>query len=807
MQHKRAISILFAFFFSLALSAQKQDKILTFLYDESAQPPEMLIDMIHLKAEILKIDTTTKYVETRSTYSFKVLRSKIDSLVFEIPGANVTQVKLNGLDAKHKKAGDKVVIFPNEKLAYQKEYSLMFELNTICNTGSPAFTGWGDTTQTKRRQIWGFSLNRLFPDLGVKHDLLTTELLIDFDAKYKVFSNGMRLMQRVNKNGTTTWHYKMNRNHYFGLLVFVIGDYRYETFKSDRGVPLEYWYYTDRKFAYDPTYKFSKEMFSFLEKDMGLNYPWELYRQAPVIDCPFGGMETTTSTIYNDGMQCDSREFLDRNYINVNAHELTHQWFGNYNSYTNEQNVWTSESFATYFAKKFEQAQLGEDQFQKIRLDELNRTLSASKTDDYPVGSAKGSVARWYPKGSLVIDMLRYVMGETEFKTFISYYLNKHKYAVVEWNDLKVAIRESTGRAMDWFFEEWIQKGGEPNYKISYVQSSDVNNQQNTRIQVQQVHETNALIGFFKMPVQLEVHYTDGSSDSTIAWIEKEYTEITIPNKDKKTISFVLFDPNRNVVKQVNFSRTFEELSAQLTTAKNMIDRYDALLELKKTAISKKRAILIQRFQVEKFHLIKTEIIAQLAEDNDATTFDLFRKAMNDEDVAVRRSVSANLKTIDPSLRKDVEQLLTDSSYQVIINALDNLCFNFPEQIDKYLEQTKNTDGNLFHNVRIKWLELAYEKTKDTKSLMSLREYANINQYDTPSVSAAIAALKRINYLDEVLLDYLFNAATYWSAPVNTPAKTALSFYYEQNAYRKGIKSNYKMLNQEMKEALKELIK
>jgi hypothetical protein len=260
-------------------------------------------------------------------------------------------------------------------------------------------------------------------------------------------------------------------------------------------------------------------------------------------------------------------------------------------------------------------------------------------------------------------------------------------------------------------------------------------------------------------------------------------------------------------VKQVNFNRSFDELAAQFTMAKNMIDRYDALLELKKTEVSKKRAMLIQRFGVEKFHLIKTEIISQLADDTDAATLDMFRKAITDKDAAVRRSVSANLKTIDPSLRTDVEQLLSDSSYQVIMNALDNLCFNFPEQVESYLEKTKNMNGNLFHNVRIKWLELAYDKSKDAKYLIDLRHYADINRYDNPSASAAISAMKRINYLDEVLLDYLFNAATYWSAPVNTPAKTALSFYYEQNAYRKLIKSKFKMLSPEMKDGLKDVIK
>ena len=84
------------------------------------------------------------------------------------------------------------------------------------------------------------------------------------------------------------------------------------------------------------------------------------------------------------------------------------------------------------------------------------------------------------------------------------------------------------------------------------------------------------------MPIVFEVHYKDGSMDSQKAWIEKEHSEVIIPNKEKKEIAFVVFDPNRQIIKKVNFSRTFEELTAQLLESKNMIDRYDALLKLAK---------------------------------------------------------------------------------------------------------------------------------------------------------------------------------------------------------------------------------
>ena len=70
----------------------------------------------------------------------------------------------------------------------------------------------------------------------------------------------------------------------------------------------------------------------------------------------------------------------------------------------------------------------------------------------------------------------------------------------------------------------------------------------------------------------------------------------------------------------------------------------------------------------------------------------LFRKAINDKDVYVHKAVVTNVKMIDESIRPDYEKLLTDSSYNVIAAAFDNLVFNFPQNIDRYLDMTKNDE-------------------------------------------------------------------------------------------------------------------
>jgi aminopeptidase N len=71
-----------------------------------------------------------------------------------------------------------------------------------------------------------------------------------------------------------------------------------------------------------------------------------------------------------------------------------------------------------------------------------------------------------YPKGALILHMLRRELGDADFFHGLGHYLKKHAYQVVETHDLMRAIAESTGRNVEPFFEQWVFKPGHP--VISY---------------------------------------------------------------------------------------------------------------------------------------------------------------------------------------------------------------------------------------------------------------------------------------------------------------------------------------------------
>ncbi|MEI6091172.1 MAG: M1 family metallopeptidase [bacterium] len=765
---------------SSILSAQNEYK--SYITDPAAQPRQQVVDVINLKGE-LKISGPENFITGTVTMSFKPFTKTVDSLMINCSQLNVKKVMLEEKELQFKWSGDEIIVYPEGKFDKNKIYDIVIDYDAHPKEGL-YFRGWQPYEKFKRKQIWAHGPGGWCPFINIKHDILTSEFIITFDKNYEVFSNGICYSQNENSDGTKTWHYKIDKPHVVYLICMAIGDYGVKKFTSNRGLPLEYLYYKDMPERFDLTYIHSKEMFDFIEDETGTKYPWPLYRNMPVGDYMYGGMETTTSTIYGDFMYIDPRAQWMRKYENVNVHELIHQWFGNYVSNINKD-IWLTESFATYYAKKFEQSIYGEDYYQIERFNEFEKVSAAAKKNDYPIGSSKGGSDRWYPKGSLVLDMMRDVMGDALFKAAIQKYLADNANQVVASADLLRSIRESSGQSLEWFLDEWIARGGEPNYKVDY-QEIEKDGKNYTYVTVEQIHKMNDLIGLFKMPVEIDVYYKNGKINNTKHLIEDKFTNLFIDNGDFGAVDFIVFDPNRKLVKYLTFDRTFDQLSAQAKKAKNMIDRFDALTELAKFPLDKKIDLFKKIYTLETSYLTKNEIIKQIAAEKEyfssPAALDIITKAINSGEEMHIRAVCENILIIPTVLKNVYEKILADSCYKNIELALDNLCTSFPENTNKYLEVTSNLMGWRGNNIRIKWLEIAIAAGK-AKYLKELIDYSSRN-YEFETRINSINALKRLNICNEEITENLLYGVLFWNFKLSQAATEALKYFAEQRKYK-----------------------
>jgi aminopeptidase N len=743
------------------------------------------------------------------THSFVVLQKKVDSVFFDAPGIQIKKVLLNGKPVDYSINNQGVWIKPAVALSWEHTGNVFFEYEASPRRGI-YFIGWNSPEPAEpnpfavRKQIWtqgqGIDNRQWIPMYDDMNDKFITETSITFNQDYQVISNGLLTKKVENKQQKTiTWNYAMSKPHAGYLLMLAIGKYAVHQTKSMNGVPLQYWYYPEFADRMEPTYRYTPYMMDFLERETGVKYPWETYSQVMVQDFIFGAMENTTATIFGDFFNVDKRAFLDRNYIGVNCHEMTHQWFGDFITARDGRDAWLQESFATYFPKQLSKELDGIEEWDWQRRAHQNAAVEAGKKDNFPVRHSAGGTARVYPKGASVISMLAYVLGQEEWKKVLTYYLNKHAYANVETNDLQQAIKDKLGLNLDWFFDEWIARGGEPHYKVQYQNLVANNNEMFTEVTIEQIHKTTETIQYFQMPIVVEVHYENGTFNSVKFMQSNAFDRIRIPNPLKQKIAFVLFDPNSNITKQVTFNKSFEELLKQSAGASNYLDRYDAIFAMKQIPIEQKRVALLAALKKEKHDGIINEIVSQLANDNDAESIAALKGLLSyNQKASTREAVIKSIRSLDESWKNTCINHLTDSSYEVIKAAMDKLVqFSFDVPTMKLvIEKTNNTLG-MNNAIAIKRAEIMFLSHQiDNKqfdrdlAIQTLQNFGS-NSYEFRTNLLAFNAIKNTNYLDEKMANHIFKAMLSTNNRLANPAAELANHFAAQFAYKNLFKTQF----------------
>lgn len=768
--------------------ANAQTKTQTYAWEDEKYPRERLIDMEKMIVDV-SFDAPAGIVKGQVTHCFKPLRKTLDSVFFDAPDIDIKTVFLNGKKANYRQDENGVTVFCEPALIWETNDSIRVQYQAKPKKGI-YFIGWNDKNNISRKQIWtqgqGVDNRYWIPMWDDLNDKMITETIVRFDSKYKVLSNGTKVMERINKDGTKTWHFKMTKPHASYLLMLGIGEYEIKETKSKSGVPLRMFYYPDHADRVELIYKHTADIMNFFESEISVPYPWESYAQIPVQDFMYGAMENTTATVFGDFFCSDKRSFNDRNYVAVNAHEMAHQWFGDMVTARCEPHHWLQESFATYYNMMAEREIFGQDHFDWSRRNSQNSALDADSKDWYPVASSKGGSPRHYPKGAIVLNTLKYVTGREEYNKAIKHYLGKHGYKNVDSNDLLVAFEETLGLSLGWFWEEWLYKSGEPYYKVDFAENIMSNGVSQHRFTVRQMQELNDYTSLFKMPVVFEVHYKDGTAQSKKIIIENIFQEVNFESAGNKEIDYVLFDPNAQIPKKIEFTKSIDMLLVQAQKATYMIDRYDALVALRNAPIEQKRTILAKQFQTEKFHAIKAEILAQLMYDDNKASVEIVKLAFADRSTDLKKALIAKMHTITPVFKPDYEKLLSDSSYDIIASSLEKLCTDYPQDAARYLQLTKGVIGVRARNVEIKWLELSLAQQGSQELFNKLVSYTSVS-YEFQTRVAAMTVLKKFNYFDAYFMDHCFDAMFNPNSRLAGPAVEMIKHFKSQYTYKQMI--------------------
>jgi aminopeptidase N len=683
------------------------------LFDEPKQevkklPPVHYVrsrdfDLQHVALK-LKFDWEKEQTYGTATLTLAPLMPNFQTLNLDAGAMTINSVKLNGADLKfaYDEANTNLSVTLDRVYKIGETLTLTVDYRTkgvvVANTlgfgagGGLKFIKPDADNPVRRRQIWSqgeTDYNRFwFPSYDSPNDFRTSELTATVEKPMFVVSNGKLIERRDNKDGTETFHWKMDTPYANYLTSIVVGEYA-EIKGNYQGIPVITYLYPNESKEGAASVEKLPEMVKFFSELTGVKYPYVKYAQT-MAEGFGGGMENITATTMTPTMIHDRRTLLDFDSESLQSHELAHQWFGNYVTCREWSEIWLNESFATYMQALWDEHSKGRDYF-------LYSDVRGNQNQYFQAwnqGSRRPIVTKYYPnadalfdsyaypRGGAVLHMLRKHLGDEMFFKAINRYLTKHANQPVQTEQLRIAIEEATGQSMDWFFDQWLYKMGHPIFEIT--QDYDAAAKKLT-LKVKQTQKIDPLneypqAQYFQARVDVEI-------DDRIeqVWLKPEAENVftfDAPEKPK----LVNFDYEGTLIKEVRFAKTTDELVYQMKNDKDVLGRVWALNELAgryrsdKTDIMTKSGIttaLQQTIATDAFWAIRRDAIqiigAPKGNPNDPTvSFTDSTKAVLNNAKADKNSQVRAAAILALGLTKDAKYApgylaaLTDQSYGVI---------------------------------------------------------------------------------------------------------------------------------------------
>ena len=438
--------------------------------------------------------------------------------------------------------------------------------------------------QDRPEQVWtqcqDEDARHFLPCVDKPHLKQTSELLLRVPAEMFALSNGALVEEKRRADGNV-FHWKMEQAHPAYLLTIVVGRFSELPGGVVDGVPLTYYVPPGREEDGVRTFRETPGMVAHFGAITGVRFPWNKYAQIVVSDFIFGGMENTTATTLYEHTLLDEKAARDLTSDDLIAHELAHQWFGDFVTCRDWSHGWLNEGFATYFEQVDRERRLGVDEYYFGLRGDLEGYLGETKTryqrpvvcQDYesPIDLFDRHL---YEKGALVLHLLRQELGDETFWRGVGAYLTRHAFGVVETRDLLRALEEVSGRSLEGFFEQWLYKPGHPEVTVKVTYEDGL-----LTIHARQSQKKGE-VPIFVLPLEVTIARSDGSSQQeTLAFDEADATfVIALPGRPLH----VVVDPRHRIVGELTVEAPADFLRHQLRFGATSRARWTAVDALSK---------------------------------------------------------------------------------------------------------------------------------------------------------------------------------------------------------------------------------
>ncbi|MFT7352953.1 MAG: aminopeptidase N [Flavobacterium sp.] len=488
-----------------------------------------------------KVTTTFKALTNMNTVTFDLYKKVIGSFTISSVKMNTVNLTFSYLSSHELRINLPTTLATNSSATIEITYS-----------GVPANSGF-DSFTTQTRPNGSKTLYTLSEPFGArdwwpcKQDLNdkvdSIDVYITTPSQYVSVSNGLEVSQTiVGSNKVTHFHH----NYPIPAYLICLAVTNYTVFNQTAGVapntyPIVNYIYPENFSASVQTQLAQTPLILDLFSNLFEIYPFHNEKYGHAQFGWGGGMEHTTVSFMNN---------FDRSLI---AHEMGHQWFGDKITCGSWNDIWLNEGFATYLAALVIENFDGNSAFIAEKNGMINYITSQTGGALYLTDAEATSVNRIfdgrlsYNKGAMVLNMLRFKMGDTMFFQALRNYLADpnlaYKYAVT--TDLKSHLENVYGQSLTEFFNDWVYNQGYPTYTI--VAQNWGNGQ--VKITVNQT-QSNSSVSYFEMPVPIRFYDSGGQFHDVVVNNTINGQEFIVP------IPFSMvnfeFDVNKNLISRNN---------------------------------------------------------------------------------------------------------------------------------------------------------------------------------------------------------------------------------------------------------------
>ena len=447
---------------------------------------ERLVDAwrpVHYDITLRLDDRLTALASARAALDVEVLKGPLAAVALDFGELTVDSVTVGDAPARFEQVAGRLNVFlaqpatTGAKLVVVVTYHGQPKDGLILKTdkaGKPSATG----------DNWPDRVHHWIPTLDHPSAKATVNFTVTAPSPYKVVASGqltsIRSATHEGPVATRTWAYKESRPISPYCMVIAVGEYAMFESPVKTAVPLYYYVpQTDR----GPAPRGFSSAPQTLEFFSELIAPFPYEKLALIVGATrFGGMENASAIVLTGGLFSTAVDApplsphfkIRRGIVELMAHEMAHQWFGDSVAIKTWADLWLSEGFADYFEAVFVERYDGREAFRENMRKAAETYFNYAQKRRAPIYDTETEDlfkllnANNYQKGKWVLHMLRGLLGDETFFKAIRAYYRAHEHSTASTEDLRAALEKVSGKDLKEFFARWVYAAGHPRYEASW---------------------------------------------------------------------------------------------------------------------------------------------------------------------------------------------------------------------------------------------------------------------------------------------------------------------------------------------------